>query len=335
MLHETFLRIGREYTIARRAPFASHPLASYIRRDAPSALEAALGDSASGLECVGSPGQGQWAEVPWLAVFDPVVTSSATRGYYVVYLFSADMSKLFLSMNQGTTAVREEFGSSAREVLRDRARLIQARVPEFRHSFSSSAIDLKSSATLPLDYEAGHAFGFGYSLDQLSDEDALSRSFQSICSLYRVLTYRGGLDPSAEVRTSDGDAPANSSIEELRRYRYHRKIERRSRISEKVKQAHGYVCQACGLDFGVAYGERGQGYIEAHHLTPISELPVGIPVSLDATHDFAVLCSNCHRMIHVKKPWLSVAELRQIVLRHATVRPRSYDSGTIASATPA
>ncbi len=37
--------------------------------------------------------------------------------------------------------------------------------------------------------------------------------------------------------------------------------------------------------------------IEAHHLKPIAKL-AGKVVELDAKNDFAVLCANCHRMIH-------------------------------------
>jgi 5-methylcytosine-specific restriction enzyme A len=42
----------------------------------------------------------------------------------------------------------------------------------------------------------------------------------------------------------------------------------------------------------------GQGFIEAHHLRPIATLEEGVPVKYDVAADFAVLCSNCHRMIH-------------------------------------
>jgi 5-methylcytosine-specific restriction enzyme A len=38
--------------------------------------------------------------------------------------------------------------------------------------------------------------------------------------------------------------------------------------------------------------------IEAHHLRPIATLEEGVSVKYDVAADFAVLCSNCHRMIH-------------------------------------
>src|ERR1044072_3382444 len=41
--------------------------------------------------------------VPWIAILDPDVTSTAQEGLYVVYLYSADLTRVYLSMNQGVT----------------------------------------------------------------------------------------------------------------------------------------------------------------------------------------------------------------------------------------
>ena len=38
--------------------------------------------------------------------------------------------------------------------------------------------------------------------------------------------------------------------------------------------------------------------IEAHHLKAIASLEEGVAVTYDVAADFAVLCANCHRMIH-------------------------------------
>lgn len=29
--------------------------------------------------------------------------------------------------------------------------------------------------------------------------------------------------------------------------------------------------------------------------------------------DIAIVCSNCHRMLHRKRPWLSINELKQLL----------------------
>jgi len=54
---------------------------------------------------------------------------------------------------------------------------------------------------------------------------------------------------------------------------------------------------AYGFNFSRVYGPLGAGFIEAHHLVPLSQLK-GQIISLDPSKDFAVLCSNCHSMIH-------------------------------------
>jgi 5-methylcytosine-specific restriction enzyme A len=120
-LHETLRTIITDYPEAIKQTFAGHPLGAFIRQEAANATEEALGDLDAGLLVEGGAGAGNWAAVPWISVFDPAITTSATRGYFVVYLFHVDKPVVHLSLNQGTTAVREEFGARAREILQDRA----------------------------------------------------------------------------------------------------------------------------------------------------------------------------------------------------------------------
>jgi 5-methylcytosine-specific restriction protein A len=119
-LRDTLEAVLREYDSAKLTRFIGNPLAAFIRTEAVLELERAAGPVAVGLLFAGSAGAENWAEVPWLAAFDPVVTDSASRGYYVVYLFDVSESIVHLSLNQGTTAVREEFGVTARQVLSER-----------------------------------------------------------------------------------------------------------------------------------------------------------------------------------------------------------------------
>lgn len=41
--------------------------------------------------------------VPWIAVLNPEVTTTAQEGLYVVYLYRSDTSRVYLTMNQGAT----------------------------------------------------------------------------------------------------------------------------------------------------------------------------------------------------------------------------------------
>ncbi len=118
---------------------------------------------------------------------------------------------------------------------------------------------------------------------------------------YRALTYRGGIEGDLERQSELNEEfgiPPQTSIIEIRKYAYHRKVDRNRTAARHAKRFHGTRCQACELEFAARYGEIGKGFIEAHHLRPIAELEEGVPVKYDVAADFAVLCSNCHRMIH-------------------------------------
>ena len=295
-LNAALERVLTDWQTARSQNYAQHPLAAFIRNEAAQEVERALGDH-RGLTVEGSAGRGRWAGVPWVAVFDDVVTDSATRGYYVVYLFHSDGKVVHLSLNQGTSATREEFKTSTRATLMDRASLMQRRLPDFSERLPVASIDLGSQDELPADYCAGHAIGKSYLVDQLPSDKQLAEDLQVAVAAYRALTFRGGLDPSPEVDEEDASRVGGSLIE-LRRYKMHRRIERNPRAAKEAKKYHGVRCQACNLEFSERYGDLGNGFIEAHHLRPIASLEEGSAVSYDVATDFAVLCPNCHRMIH-------------------------------------
>ena len=299
-LHETLLKILSNYPAARTAALEGHPLAQFIRGDAVKAVVEALGEVGEGLIVQGSPGQGNWAAVPWISVFDPAITTSATRGNYVVYLFHAEKPLVHLSLNQGTTAVREEFGNETRAVLADRAELMRKRVSEFVQSLPETNIDLGSTARLPGDYVAGHALGATYELNTLPTEVVLRGDLQTIVRAYRALNYRGGTEGDVETQSdiSEEFNISQATIIETRKYVYHRKIERNRTAAKNAKKFHGATCQACDLNFSERYGTIGEGFIEAHHLKPIGTLEEGVPIKYDVASEFAVLCANCHRMIH-------------------------------------
>lgn len=292
-------RVMTEYHDAKTGAFAGHPLASFIRHDCRQEVANSLGDLGAGLIVEGSPGAGNWALVPWIAVFDPSVTNAATRGYYVCYLFHANEPTVHLSVNQGTTQTREEFGSRARQILAERAQFMRRRLNDFAASLPISAIDLGSGARLPGDYVAGHALGVTYHFEQLPNDIELQGDLQAAVRAYRALTFRGGLEP--EISGEVGDyfpAAENASLIEIRRYKAHLRIERTGSASRLAKKYHGARCQACSLAFIEKYGTIGEGFIEAHHLVPISTLEEGVPVRYDIAEDFAVLCPNFHRMLH-------------------------------------
>ena len=104
-------RVLKEYSAARKNDkFAQHNLANFIRKDLAQEIKSACNDSDKYL-VKGSAGIGVWARGPWVAIFNPIVTSSAQNGYYPVYLFREDMQGLYLSLNQAMTEAKALYKS--------------------------------------------------------------------------------------------------------------------------------------------------------------------------------------------------------------------------------
>jgi hypothetical protein len=89
--------------------------------------------------------------------------------------------------------------------------------------------------------------------------------------------------------------------------------ERNPKLRIAAIKIHGLKCMACGFDFNEFYSERGQNFIEVHHLRPVSKLGSEGDI-VDPEKDMIVVCSNCHRMIHREKHnILSLEKLKRII----------------------
>jgi 5-methylcytosine-specific restriction protein A len=86
-------------------------------------------------------------------------------------------------------------------------------------------------------------------------------------------------------------------------------------------EVNGAICKVCGFDFGVVYGGIGAGFIEVHHLEPVSGLVPGTVV--DPARDLVPLCANCHAIIHRRTPPLTVEELRAVIAAACAAGERS------------
>jgi len=104
----------------------------------------------------------------------------------------------------------------------------------------------------------------------------------------------------------------------------HLRRERNPTIVRKKKEHalrthRGLQCEVCDFDFRAVYGDRGLEFCEAHHTKPLSDESREVETSLD---DLALVCSNCHRMLH-RRPLVSVSELREELAQRAGARLQS------------
>jgi len=284
-----------EYPKATALPFKGNEVAEFIRKDIPEYVSEITSKNDRYL-VEGSPGKGNWAYVPWIAVLDRFITETVQDGYYVVYLVKEDFSGIYLSLNQGVTTVQNQYGSGAKDALLVRANDYIARLGSATSGYIKGTIDLavtQKSKLGPL-YEVGAICSIYYDAKNIPEDKALEENLKEILALYFLLTNKENqLFNSNELE----DDEVGLEYENLKRVRTHKRIERNKKLAEKVKKLKGCTCEACGFNFEKEYGKIGQGFIEAHHLTPIHKLE-GDKVALDPIKDFSVLCANCHRMIH-------------------------------------
>lgn len=111
------------------------------------------------------------------------------------------------------------------------------------------------------------------------------------------------------------DEEVSSVMEGTVLYKLHRYRERDRKISKKkkeltLKEFGKLKCEVCGFDFKEIYGELGKGYIECHHIKPLSEARQKVNTRLE---DLALVCSNCHRMLHRKLDSIGVEKLKLIL----------------------
>jgi 5-methylcytosine-specific restriction protein A len=311
-------RVLAEYPAAREQPLQGNPLAQAIRRTLPDELGELLNEPTYIAE--GSPGAGNWAETPWVAIFDPLVTTTAQRGYYIVFLFRGDGEGVYLSLNQGATQVHEEVGARYRDVLASRASAWEGLLPrELLDGLQGGPIDLGGRGWLTRGYQAGNVAAERWRRGEVPNDEALRLQVGRFVALYRSLTS------SLDLLNADADPGAQEEEavapgEEGRRYRWHRRLERNPRLIRDAKRFHGSTCMVCGFNFEERYGEIGRGYIEAHHLMPMSEIG-DRPREQDPRTDFAVVCPNCHRMLHTDNPPLALNDLRALLREGSGGRP--------------
>ncbi len=307
-IQEIIQQILGSYSAARQETFEQHPLGTIVRTVMKQSISQVVG---KGWNVKGSIGNGNWAETPWLAIFDPQVTTSAQRGYYVVYLFDQDGRHVYLSLNQATTEVQQEFKKLHLQVLADRAATaLDMLSPSGVDDLFQGPLDLVGNGALTRGYCVGNIASIRYDVKSLPGDKELVRDLLRMLSLYKAYSLlRNGVVGEVE-KLPEGIKPG----QEARQFRWHRRAERNKKLADDAKTFHGTTCMICSFNFGDKYGSRGVGYIEAHHIVPFAQLVKELePVTLDPKTDFVVVCANCHRMLHRTVPAISPLELKALL----------------------
>ncbi|UOK56169.1 DUF3578 domain-containing protein [Bacillus sp. OVS6] len=265
-----------------------------------------------------SVGQGNWTETPWIGIFNKRITETATKGFYIVYLFREDMSGVYLSLNQGTTYIKNKFkGRKPREKMEDVATKWRGMLTNPLHQFPETQIDLKSQTDNAKNYMAAHICGKFYSVDAFPTQEELIKDLHIMMQVYEELKFLMG------KRNTEDMIDYLLTIEEVEDTQYQADIlianptitlgplpvpnqtstggrqqwKRNPSIAKESLFNANYQCEFDNDHITFTSEVSGENFVEAHHLIPM-KLQGNFNNSLDVPGNIVSLCPNCHRMIH-------------------------------------
>jgi 5-methylcytosine-specific restriction protein A len=114
------------------------------------------------------------------------------------------------------------------------------------------------------------------------------------------------------VKAPDIDIHSDSLAKEgEKRLRLHLYNERKPQnVKAKKQSASSLDCEICGFSFLRSYGQEAGNFCEVHHLITLKSLKGATAISLN---DLAILCSNCHRVVHLRYPPYELKEVRDML----------------------
>lgn len=317
-----FQNILESYQKAKQEGYSGHKVAHLIRKEIVEEIEFKASINTETFKLEGSAGRGNWAEIPWIAVFDRDITETATQGYYIVYLFRADMKGLYLSLNQGWTFFKKEYGSKeGKEKIKLVSNFWRKELSSTLNDFSFENINLHCVNDLGKGYELGHICGKYYSLEKLPKDKELIDDLRNLLGVYRELKGRIGkqsikltnksIVTFTEVAESTQDelsAAAESGYDEqaydlpvLKPKQNLLKArmvwERRAKYISDIKEKSNHQCEFDPTHQTFLSKRTKKNFVEAHHLIPL-EFQYQFQNSLDVPANIVALCPNCHRAIH-------------------------------------
>ena len=135
------------------------------------------------LKIEGSIGKGNKTAYPWIGIFNNLVSTGATNGFYIVMLFSDDFNDLYLTLNQGSTQQSLKQIEGYRNYVYSKFNKIEGfnkgRLPE------KTLVKLKeyNSTNIGRKYEETNIFYRHYKIDSIIEEDFIEH-LKKIIEIY-------------------------------------------------------------------------------------------------------------------------------------------------------
>ncbi|MDG3547272.1 MrcB family domain-containing protein [Methanobacterium formicicum] len=185
MLKEFIENIFNNYQLAKKGKFVDHPLVNLINNEFPNYLED-LTSTLGNYKIIGNAGKGKWTNCPRIFILNPKVTDLVGFGYFVIYIFSSDTKRLYLSLNQGIPNQNSISQQDHLENLRLKASNYRKILGEIPEEFDIKELSLGDPSFFRK-FQIANVCAKSYSLDNLPSEEVLQSDLKFILSLYSKL----------------------------------------------------------------------------------------------------------------------------------------------------
>jgi len=140
-----------------------------------------------------------------------------------------------------------------------------------------------------------------------SDDVLIRNAFHKASGQDILLSEEFGVDPN-DIEFREGKEKLKLHLSKER----NRHLVKSAKDQWTKESKRNVICSVCSFSFSDTYGKIGKGYIEAHHILPISSITPDIVVKVS---DLSPVCSNCHRIIHRYRPWLTINQLKDAIMK--------------------
>ena len=228
------------YQEAKMAKFKKHKLGNHVRKLVKDIITKNAELEHGRYYITGSVGQGRWAEIPWISIFIRDITTTATKGYYIVYLFKADMSGVYISLNQGWTYFETKYAGAklGYEKIQLSAKMVRKKLNFIPDHLSSIEISLEGRGDLAKGYEGGHIYGRFYSADNLPSSEELISDLKELLTTYKEIEYLIGERTFAQFNDylllgDDGQFLEEQQQEEDFQIKVQSMLDKKTKVAEK------------------------------------------------------------------------------------------------------
>ncbi|AIU86832.1 MrcB family domain-containing protein [Pectobacterium odoriferum] len=186
-LQEKFQMITKSWVSATKEKFKGNPVVKLIKEDLKKEVERIVNKFESLYVVEASAGTGAWANIPWLSILNPRITTTTQDGIYPVYLFKADGSGFYLSLNQGTTNPTKKLGKKGAE---ERAEYIKNQLlikMAGLENWGVRYINLNADTSLGKSYEKSSIIAKYYDSKNIPSDDVLNDDLYSLLHFYKEI----------------------------------------------------------------------------------------------------------------------------------------------------